>query len=275
MRSIFYLPIVLFLLSLSGPQPRKQGYKLVWSDEFNKDGRPDPANWTFEHGFVRNHEAQWYQPENAWCAGGHLIIEARKESKHNPLYEEGSSDWRKKNIAIEYTSACLLTKGLHSFRYGRFEMCARIDVDPGLWPAFWTLGAKGEWPSNGEIDIMEFYRGMLLANIATGTDKKYQAFWFSRRFPLDSLGGKDWASRFHTWRMDWDDHAIRLSVDDRQLQEVHLSDLVNRDGSGVNPFRQPQYIVLNLALGGDNGGDPAATTFPRRFEIDYIRVYQK
>jgi hypothetical protein len=250
-------------------------YQLIWSDEFNRDGPPDSANWKFEKGFVRNHEAQWYQPQNAWCAGGHLILEARKENKPNPLYEAGSPDWRKKSPTIDYTSASLLTRGLKAFRYGRFEMRARIDVDSGLWPAFWTLGEKGAWPSNGEIDIMEYYRRMLLANIATGTDKKSKAFWYSHKTPLDSLGGKAWAAQFHVWRMDWDEKEIRLSVDDRTLQEVPLDSLDNRDGSGINPFRQPHYILVDLALGGDNGGDLTQTTFPKRYEIDYIRVYQR
>ncbi|MDQ0639799.1 beta-glucanase (GH16 family) [Pedobacter sp. W3I1] len=74
----------------------KEGYKLVWCDEFNQNGTPDPANWDYEKGFVRNEELQWYQPENAFCENGKLIIEARKEVKPNPLYVEGSKEWRKK-----------------------------------------------------------------------------------------------------------------------------------------------------------------------------------
>lgn len=70
-------------------------YKLVWSDEFNNDGLPDTSNWQYERGFVRNEEDQWYQPENAFCKNGSLIIEARKEQKPNPGYIKGSSDWRK------------------------------------------------------------------------------------------------------------------------------------------------------------------------------------
>ena len=96
----------------------------------------------------------------------------------------------------------------------------------------------------------------------------------SNRTPIDSLGTR-WNKRFHTWRMDWDEQAISLFVDDQLLNRVELKDLVNQDGSGFNPFKQPHYILLNLALGGDNGGDPAATKFPRRYEIDYVRVYQK
>jgi beta-glucanase (GH16 family) len=245
----------------AAPVPKgEDGWRLVWADEFNVDGPPNPANWGFEKGFVRNHEAQWYQPENAWCAGGKLIIEARKEHK-------GSN--------IEYTSASLRTRGLHHFKYGRIEMRAKIDVSSGMWPAFWALGEKGEWPSNGEIDIMEYYRNMLLANIATGTSKKYSPLWFSKKMLLDSLGGVAWASRFHLWRMDWDEQNIALSVDGRVLLSEPMDSLANRDSLGVNPFRQPMYLILNVALGGDNGGDLTQTSFPRRMEVDYVRVYQK
>lgn len=249
-------------------------YKLVWSDEFNKDGPPDSSNWTYEKGFVRNHELQWYQPENARCENGKLIIEARREEKPNPNYVEGSSDWRKNRELIQYTSACLLTRGLKTWRYGRFEMKARIDISNGLWPAWWTLGNNRRWPANGEIDIMEYYRNKLLANIAC-LGKDHNAEWFSNKFDMDSLGGKQWSSKFHTWRMDWNENSIALYVDDHLLNKVPLDSLVNKDGSGFNPFKQPHYMLLNLAIGGDNGGDPVNTKFPKKFEIDYVRVYQE
>lgn len=253
----------------------KEGYKLVWADEFNSDGAPDPKSWTFEHGFVRNEELQWYQPENARCANGILVLEVRKEQKPNPGYVAGSSDWRKKREFIEYSSSCMLTSGLQSWKYGRFEMRGRIDTDQGLWPAWWTLGEKGRWPSNGEIDIMEFYRKKLLANIACGTGQPSKALWYSNTRPLDSLGGKAWSKKFHVWRMDWDEQAISLFVDGQLLNRVELSKLVNGDGSGVNPFMQPHYMLLNLAIGGINGGDVGQTALPKRFEVDYVRVYQK
>ena len=75
--------------------------------------------------------------------------------------------------------------------------------------------------------------------------------------------------------MDWDENAIRLYVDGALLNTTNLQDTVNQDGTGKNPFRQPHYLLLNLAIGGQNGGDPATTTFPARFEVDYVRVYQK
>jgi beta-glucanase (GH16 family) len=95
------------------------GYQLVWSDEFEKDGKLEGTKWTYEKGFVRNNELQWYQPENAFCEKGFLIIEGRREKKPNPNYEAGSKDWKRSREHIEYTSACVVTQGLHHWQYGR------------------------------------------------------------------------------------------------------------------------------------------------------------
>ena len=249
-------------------------WKLVWADEFNRNGPPDTSNWQYETGFVRNHELQWYQPGNAWCHDGKLVIEARKEVRPNPLYNGDTSNWRRSRQQINYTSTSMRTRPGRSWKFGRFELRARIDTTAGLWPAWWTLGIKGEWPSNGEIDIMEYYRGMLLANMATGTDKRYKAHWYTTTRPVAAYP-KDWVHQFHTWRMDWNENEISLYVDDQLLNNVAIKDLVNRDGSGINPFLQEHYMILNLAVGGDNGGDPSGTSFPRRYEIDYVRVYQR
>jgi beta-glucanase (GH16 family) len=250
-------------------------YQLVWSDEFDKDGPPDTANWRFESGFVRNEEFQWYQQQNAYCKNGFLMIEGRKETRPNPGYAEGSKDWKKNRRNIEYTSSSINTAGKQTWKYGRFVMRGRIDISPGLWPAWWTLGVEGNWPSNGEIDIMEYYRNKVLANIACGTAVPYKPEWFSKTRAADSLGGAAWASQFHVWRMDWDENAIALYMDDQLMNRVELNRLVNKDSSGINPFMQPHYMLLNLAIGGMNGGDPANTQFPNRFEIDYVRVFQK
>lgn len=251
------------------------GYKLVWEDEFNNSGKPDEKWWSHEQGFVRNNELQWYQPENAWCAGGNLVIEGRQEGKANPRYQPGSTDWRRSRDSIRYTAASINTRGKGEWQYGRFVMRGKIDISAGLWPAWWTLGVKGQWPANGEIDIMEYYRGKLLANVACGTAQPYRAEWYSNTFPIDSVGGKAWAEKYHVWRMDWDEQAIALYMDDVLLNKVALSKLVNKDGTGINPFKQPHYMLLNLAIGGDNGGNPAGTRFPNSFEVDYVRVYQK
>ena len=247
------------------------GYKLVWHDEFDVDGPPNPADYNFEKGFQRNEEAQWYQSANATIQGGLLVIEARKETVQNPNYT-GSGDWKTTRKTAAYTSSSLTTSGHHSFQYGHFEMRARIPTDSGMWPAWWTLGISGQWPSNGEIDIMEFYQSKLLANVACGTATAYQAKWDSSSKALSSLGAS-WASQFHIWTMDWDDQNIVLAVDAQQLNTTSLTSMLNADGK--SPFKQKAYMIVNLAIGGQNGGDPAQTTFPKRFEIDYLRVFQK
>jgi len=166
-----------------------------------------------------------------------------------------------------------MTRGLHAWQYGRFEMRARIDTRPGLWLAFWTLGVNGGWPRNGEVDIMEYYRGDLLANAAWGAAERGRAVWDDIRKPIASFGVPGWSKQFHIWRMDWDQDFIKLYVDGQLLNDVDLSKTVNGDGTNVNPFRQPHYLLVNLAIGGQ-GGDPSATEFPARYEVDYIRVYQ-
>ncbi|GGH73644.1 beta-glucanase (GH16 family) [Filimonas zeae] len=249
-------------------------YRLVWADEFNNNGRPDSSRWKYEHGFVRNNELQWYQPDNAFCENGNLVIEARREDRANPVFETGSKRWQKSRPRIEYTSSCLITEDKASWQYGRFEMRGRIDISQGIWPAWWTLGVDKPWPANGEIDIMEFYKGRLLANIACQGGNG-GAEWYSNTFSVDSLGGKTWAEKFHVWRMDWTKEYIALYVDGQLLNKVTAEKLINKNGSDFNPFHQPHYMLLDLAIGGINGGDPSATTFPKRFEIDYVRVYQK
>lgn len=281
MKNTFFLLIAFFFSACSRPisgtkttHVSKDGYQLVWADEFNVDGKPDTLNWNYERGFVRNEELQWYQPENAICKNGLLVIEARKEEKPNPIYQEGSNEWRKKRKNIEYTSACMITAGKQQWQYGRFELRAKIDISKGMWPAWWTLGVSKGWPGNGEIDIMEYYRGKLLANIAC-LGSHHNAEWYSNTIKTDSLGGAAWANRFHIWRMDWTEEFIALYCDEQLLNKTSLDLLENKDGSHFNPFKQPHYMLLNLALGGMNGGNPAGTSFPQKFEVDYVRVYQK
>ena len=258
-----------------------EGWELVWHDEFDKDGIPDPESWTFEEGFVRNKELQWYQTANATCKDGLLVIEGRKEQVKNPEYDAGSTSWRKKRELAEYTSSSIQTRGKREFLYGRFEVRAKIPVTSGAWPAIWTLGVRKPWPSCGEIDIMEYYQiggePHILANAAWGTDKKNVAKWDSAKLPYSKFISKDpeWANKFHVWRMDWDQEFIRLYLDDELLNEIPLSATVNgSEGNHINPFKTPHYVLLNLAM-GSNGGKIDETLLPMRYEIDYVRVYQK
>lgn len=254
------------------PPLTADGYRLVWADEFDGAGAPDGTSWSPETGFVRNHELQWYQLANANRRDGMLVIEARRERIPNPDHESGTKEWKKARAESEFTSASITTSQKHAWLYGRFEIRARVPTAQGTWPALWTLGSAREWPACGEIDIMEAYKGALKANLAWGTGKRWTAKWDSQSIPLAELGA-DWGSTFHVWRMDWTAERIVLSIDGRVLKTTELSRTVNADGS--NPFREPHYLLLNLAVGGDAAGDPGATVFPQRMEIDYVRVYQK
>lgn len=265
----------------SYPVPQqKAGFNLVWSDEFDNNGRPNPANWNYEYGFVRNQELQWYQADNARCENGLLIIEGRKQQIPNPNYNPAANDWRNSRQTAEYTSACLITRGLQEWPAGGYyEVRARIDSRSGAWPAIWLLGTDGEWPDNGEIDMMEFYRvndvPHLLANVAWGTAQRYQAAWDGSKKKLSDFTDRDpqWASKFHTWSMMWDKDFIRLFLDGELLNEIDLTQTVNHDKR--NPFVDPQnfYFLLNLAI-GSNGGLPVDSEHPFRYEIDYVRVYR-
>jgi beta-glucanase (GH16 family) len=250
------------------------GYKLVWHDEFDADGRPNPANWTYEHGFVRNEEFQWYQPENAFCAGGKLIIESRRESVPNPNYRAGSDDWRTSRSAAEYTSASLLTRGIHSWQYGYFVMRGRIDTRPGIWPAWWTLGVSKPWPACGEIDIMEYYAGHVNANVAWQKPDG-SPHWITTFKPLEEFHDPRWSQAFHVWAMEWTPGFVHLYLDGALLTAVDLSQTHDARYGGFNPFHQPVYMLLNQAIGGQSGGNPEHTQFPSRFIVDYVRVYQK
>ena len=258
-----------------------EGWKLVWHDEFDKDGVPDPDSWIFEEGFVRNKELQWYQSQNAECKDGFLVIEGRKERVKNPDYNADGKSWRESREFAEYTSSSVQTRGKREFLYGRFEVRAKIPVASGAWPAIWTLGIQKPWPSCGEIDIMEYYKiggePHILANAAWGTNRKDIPKWNSSKLPYAKFISRDpeWAAKFHVWRMDWDQEFIRLYLDDELLNEIPLSTTVNgSEGNHINPFKTPHYILLNLAMGG-NGGEVDESLLPLRYEIDYVRVYQK
>jgi beta-glucanase (GH16 family) len=252
--------------------PSDGGYQLVWADEFDQDGPPNPDNWTYEHGFVRNDELQWYQEKNATCRDGLLVIEARKEHVKNERFDPDSGDWRREREFAEYTSACLLTRGKHEWKCGRFAMRAKIDVRPGLWPAFWTLGSARGWPGCGEIDVMEYYAGDLLANLCWQGRRGVPA-WDSAVIPI-SKWGANWANDFHLWQLEWTPQKAIISIDGEILNETDLKDAVNEGRRRSEPFQEPHYLLLNLAIGGTRGGDPATTEFPAKFEVDYVRVYQ-
>ena len=260
--------------------PRIPGMKLVWHDEFNKDGKPDRDNWGYENGFVRNRELQWYQPQNAYCKDGKLIIEGKRERSDNPYYYPQSSDWRTNRKYANYSSSSLVTKGLQEWiGPGYYEIRARIDTTSGAWPAIWLLGTKSHWPNCGEIDVMEFYRidgtPTILANACWGSEEDNHGAWDSQKIPLADFLKEDpgWVRKFHVWGMKWDKKVIRIFIDHELVNTIELDKTNNPDD--FNPFvsNQKFYILLNLAIGA-NGGTPMDAKFPISYVVDYVRVYK-
>ncbi len=148
-----------------------------------------------------------------------------------------------------------------------------------LWPSQYTEHSIKNSPyKNGKGDIMEFYRvndvPTILANVAWGTRQPSTAKWHTETIPLSNFLAIDqkWVEKFHIWKMDWNKDSINIYLDDRLLNTTLLNQTINADSS--NPFLQPHFLLLNLAIGG-NGGEPSKSATPVKYEIDYVRVYQK
>jgi beta-glucanase (GH16 family) len=274
-RSPFYLTISLAFLIFAGCQhassnstpaegARPAGWRLVWSDEFDRDGQPDSARWNYDEGGDGwgNQELQFYtraRPANARIENGRLIIEARREP------------WGKN----EYTSARLTTKGRAGWSSGRFEIRAKLPAGRGTWPAIWMLPVDwnlgdGGWPDNGEIDIME-HVGHGPGKIHGSTHTRLHQ-WPLKTQRTAVLDVPDATTTFHTYAMEWDAEEIRLYVDGQR----YFTSRKNGGDWTSWPFFRPFYLILNVAVGGFWGGEKGvdATGFPQRMEVDYVRVYE-
>lgn len=269
------------------PDPRpvpvaKDGLYYSWGDEFNTDGPVNEELWAFEEGFQRGQEPQNYVKgtNNAIVADGRLLLTAKKERRLNPNYNPASSDYRENWEYGEYTSASMNGDQRRYFLFGRAEVRAKIDPSSGAFPAIWTCGYNKFWPSNGEIDIMEFYdlyqgSPALTSNFAVGTNTEWVASWRDKFTPLSYYEAKDpdWIKKYHVYRMDWDEKEIKLYVDDDLRNSLKIEEFKNADGSIA--FHNPQYMWLNLALKNRGNGINANDEKNIKFEVDYFRVYQK
>ena len=260
------LAAALILSALIGsPLPAQAAWQLVWSDEFTQaDGTPpDPAKWGYDIGTGSggwgNNELEYYtsRTNNARIVGGQLVIEARQESY------AGSS----------YTSARLLTKDKWSWTYGRIEARIKIPRGQGIWPAFWMLGANiGSvgWPTCGEIDILE--------NIGREPAIVHGTVHGPGYSGGSGIGGSysltnnaAFADDFHLYAVEWTTNQIKWFVDSQQYFAVTPASL---PGGTTWVFTQPQFLLLNVAVGGTWPGSPDGTTvFPQRMTVDYVRVY--
>ena len=235
------------------------GWTLDWSDEFNGKAL-DRGKWVAEtggHGWG-NKELQFYtgRPENLRVAGGHLVIEARKEK-----YGEH-----------EYTSARIKTAGLFERMHGRFEARIKLPQGQGIWPAFWMLGAdigKAGWPRSGEIDIMENIGKEPSLVHGTLHGPGYSG---DRAFGESSpLAGAKYADDFHLFAVEWEPGEIRWYRDG-----IHYHTARPALVKGEWVFEHPFFMLLNLAVGGQWPGNPDLTTvLPQRMLVDYVRVYRR
>jgi beta-glucanase (GH16 family) len=255
-----------------------ENWKLIWADEFDREGLPDPKRWTNEAGFIRNRESQYYtahRAENARVENGRLVIEARKEKFPNARYQPGESNRRRGPEFAEYTSASLTTETLGEWKHGRVEVKAKLPQGRGVWPAIWMLGENRHavgWPACGEIDIMEyvgFEPNVIHANIHT---KKYNHVKGTGKG--DRLTVEKPFDAFHLYAIEWSAEKIDFFVDDQKYFTY-----AKEDGAGEDawPFDQPFYLILNLAIGGAWGGQKGIddSIFPQRYEIDYVRVFER
>jgi beta-glucanase (GH16 family) len=252
------------------PIPTTPAWKLVWSDEFDGTGLPNPNKWGYDTSRNQvgwyNNELQYYardRLENARVENGKLIITARKERLIS------TADFGNQ----AYTSARLVTRGIASWTYGFFEVRAKLPCGAGTWPAIWTLGTKGAWPADGEIDIMEQFgnnKTEVLGTIHTQANN-----FFNGTLGL-GLGGKiaapDSCTNFHNYQLTWSADEIVIGIDDMP----YFAYKNPKNGSYLQwPFDNPQYLILNLAIGGDLGGAVPAAFTSQQLEVDYVRIYQR
>ena len=256
-------------------------YKLIWSDEFNYKGKPDPTKWTYDYGFIANNEKQYYTDslKNARVENGLLIIEAHKEKIANKDYKstafknKSHLQYVTKIDTAQYTSARVVSRGLAEWTYGRIDVKAKLPKGVGMWPAIWMLGENRTevgWPECGEIDIMEhvgFEKDSIFGTIHTkaynhmiGTQKGKKIFIDK---PYDD---------FHVFSLEWTPDKIDFLLDGVVYNHIENEHKTTAEW----PFDQNFYLILNVAVGGGLGGKKGIdeSVFPQQMQVDYVRVYQ-
>lgn len=244
--------------------PASSDWKKVWSDEFTSSGPPDPKKWQFEtggHGWG-NRELQYYTDRraNSRVERGHLVIEVRREDY------QGS----------RFTSARLISSDRTPWKYGRFEVRARLPLGRGIWPAIWMLPAKvvygkGIWPDGGEIDIMEHVGhepDRIRAGLNTNWYKWLAGTQKDKHHPVE-----DPHEKFHVYAVEWTEEDLKWFVDDEMFYTYKNPHTDWKEW----PFDQPFRLLLNVAVGGVWAGDKGIdeSTFPQKLLVDFVRVYAR
>ena len=250
-------PIMAFCQPLA-EKSQPQAKKLIWAEEFDKDGLPDEATWNFELGKARaNNEPQYHTKElkNVRVEDGKLIITTRLEQVDG---------------VNRYTSARINTRGKKEFTYGRIEVRAKLPRGRGIWPAIWTLGLTGGWPACGEIDIMEYWGhdpNTVASNVHTRDYNHTKGTGRGGKITYE----KPYAD-FHIYAVEWFPDRMDFYMDDKMFYSCKSKG----EGPGEWPFDAPQYLILNQALWVNfKPGEPGIddSIFPQEFIVDYVRVY--
>lgn len=243
--------------------PENLQYELVWSDEFDYTGKPDPKKWSYDvgGGGWGNNELQYYTAgDNVTVENGKMIITARKEEKEK----------------MHYTSTRLVTKGKGDWKYGRIEVCAKLPYGRGTWPAIWMLptGSANGWPGGGEIDIMEHVGYDM--NVIHGTvhTKAYNHNIGTSKG--DSIKVSNVSEGFHVYAIEWLPDKMKFLVDGKQYYEFDPYKYSTVVTGEQWPFDNPFHLLINIAVGGGWGGAKGVdeAIFPQTLEVDYVRVYQ-
>lgn len=264
--------------SVAAPSPSPAATRLIWGDEFNGPANApvDATKWNSNTGGDGwgNNEYEYYtnatdpsQPNftsaNAFQdGGGNLVIRAIKQSVPYDTCWYG---------ACTYTSARLVTLGKFSQQYGRFEMRMKIPPGQGLWPAFWMMGISNDWPASGEIDVMEAV-GQTPNTLYGSVHEPSSSAPVASASQAYALPSGNLSDAFHVYALEWKPGRLDFYVDNVLYETVTPASM---PANGTWEFdRQPFYIILNLAVGGDWPGLPDANTvFPADLLIDYVRVY--
>lgn len=247
-------------------QPTRE-MKLVWSDEFSKEGAPDTSRWSYQTGDGcpdlcgwGNNELQYYtddRRENARVRNGFLIIEAHREKTGNS----------------QYSSAKLISRYKGDWTYGRMDIRARLPKGRGVWPAIWMLPtdwAYGDWPKSGEIDIMEFVGYM--PDSVFGSIHTQRFNHLAGTQVTKGLYDTTLSNDFHEYSIEWDAEKIVFLMDDVPYQTFYNQ----KDGFEAWPFDRDFHMILNVAVGGNWGGKMGVdeSIWPQKMLVDYVRVYQ-
>jgi beta-glucanase (GH16 family) len=242
------------------------GWSLVWQDEFT-GSNIDASKWTHRvTGNPANNELQYYTDRilNSRIEDGALVIQAHAETYTGP---DGTRQW---------TSARLRTQNKGDWKYGRFEIRAKLPKGQGLWPAIWMMPTDsdyGGWAASGEIDIMELVGHE--PNRVHGT-LHYGASWPDNVHSGESttLSSGSFADDFHVFAIIWQEGQIVWLLDGAVY--ATQTDWHTSGQAFPAPFDRRFYMILNVAVGGDWPGSPNdQTVFPQQMEIDYVRAYER